>query len=102
MAKNQVNARQHPAAQLLLFENYSHSPSMLSSKNNRTKKNFTTPYYGWDSTASGLEPLRGGSLRFTTIFPEIPGTHFINLGRMEPPSGFEHGTSGLRIQRRNH
>ena len=29
------------------------------------------------------EPLRGGSLLFTTYFPEIPGTHFIDLGRMK-------------------
>ena len=27
-----------------------------------TKKNFLTPFYGWGSTASKLEPLRGGSL----------------------------------------
>ena len=33
------------------------------------------PFYGWGSTASQLEPLRGGSLLFTTKFPEIPGTH---------------------------
>ena len=32
LAKNQVNAKQHPKAELLLFENYSHSSSMLSSK----------------------------------------------------------------------
>ena len=32
------------------------------------------PFYGWGSTASRLEPLRGGSLLFTTKFPEIPGT----------------------------
>ena len=47
------------------------------------KKTFMTPFYGWGSTASRLEPLRGGSLLFTTKFPEIPGTHFINLGRMK-------------------
>ena len=41
------------------------------------------PFYGWGSTASQLEPLRGGSLFFTTKFPEIPGTHFIDLGRMK-------------------
>ena len=41
------------------------------------------PFYGWGSTASRLEPLRGGSLLFTTKFPEIPGTHFIYLGRMK-------------------
>ena len=29
------------------------------------------PFYGWDSTASRLEPLRGGSLLFTTKFPEV-------------------------------
>ena len=34
------------------------------------------PFYGWGSTASRLEPLRGGS--------------------------FEHGTPGLGIQRLNH
>ena len=32
MAKNQVTAKQHPEAELLLFENYSHS----SCENNRT------------------------------------------------------------------
>ena len=29
------------------------------------------------------EPLRGDSLLFTTTFPEIPGTHLIDLGRMK-------------------
>ena len=37
------------------------------------------PFYGWDSTTSGLQPFRGGSLLFIIQFPEIPGTHFINL-----------------------
>ena len=32
------------------------------------------PFHGWSSTASRLEPLRGGSLLFTNKFPEIPGT----------------------------
>ena len=42
------------------------------------------PFYGWRSTASWLlEPLRGGSLLFTTKFPEIPGTYFTDLGRMK-------------------
>ena len=59
------------------------------------------PFYGWSSTASRLEPLRGGSLLFTTKSPEISGTHFINLGRMSP-SGFEHRTPGLGIQHLNH
>ena len=41
------------------------------------------PFYGWGSTTSRLEPLRGGSLLFTTKFPEISGTHFIGLRRMK-------------------
>ena len=49
----------------------------------KKKKNFMAPFYGWGLTASRLEPLRGGSLLFTTKFPEIPGTHFIDLGRMK-------------------
>ena len=51
--------------------------------NKKKKKNFMAPFYGWGSTASRLEPLRGGSLLFTTKFPEVPGTHFIDLGRMK-------------------
>ena len=47
------------------------------------KKNFMTSFYGWDSTASRLQPLREGSLRFTIQFPEIPDTHFFYLGRMK-------------------
>ena len=34
LAKNQANAKQHPEAELLLFDNYSHSSSTFSSKNN--------------------------------------------------------------------
>ena len=47
------------------------------------KKKFVAPFYGWGSTASKLELLRGGSLLFTTKFPEISGTHFTNLRRMK-------------------
>ena len=36
LAKNQANAKPHPEAEVLLFENYSHSSPMLSSKSNRT------------------------------------------------------------------
>ena len=39
------------------------------------------PFYGWGSTASKLVPLGGGSLLFTTKFPDIPGTNFIDLER---------------------
>ena len=48
------------------------------------KKNFMAPFHGWGLTAARLEPLQGGSLLFTTKFPDIPGTHFIwirNLAR---------------------
>ena len=31
------------------------------------KLNFMAPFYGWGSTASRLEPLRGGSLLFTVV-----------------------------------
>ena len=48
-----------------------------------SRKNFMAPFYGWGSTASKLEPLRGGSLLFTTKFPKIPGTHFTDLRRMK-------------------
>ena len=40
------------------------------------------PFYGWGSTASRLESLRRGGLLFTTNFPDIPGTHFTDLRRM--------------------
>ena len=42
------------------------------------------PFYGLGSTASRLQPLRGGSLLFTI---QAEST-------LEPPSGFEHGTPG--------
>ena len=41
------------------------------------------PFYGWGSTASRLEKLRGGSLLFITKSPEILGTHFSNLRKMK-------------------
>ena len=65
-------------------------------------------FYEQGSTASRLEPLRGGSLRFTTKFPEIPGISFIDLGKMKgwidlrATQGFEHWTPGLGIQRLKH
>ena len=40
-------------------------------------------FYGWGSTASRLESLRGGSLVFPAKLPEIPGSHFLDLGRMK-------------------
>ena len=57
-----------------------------------------------DGVLKAKEPLRGGSLLFTTKFPGVPGTHLhlIKLGWMAElnlklPSGFEPGTSGLEI-----
>ena len=47
------------------------------------KKKTMVPFYGWDSTCSRLVPLQGDSLLFTTKFPEVLGTHFIDLGRMK-------------------
>ena len=41
------------------------------------------PFYGWGSTALRLEPLQGSRLLFTTKSPEIPGIHFIDLGKMK-------------------
>ena len=41
------------------------------------------PFYGRGSAASRLELLRGGSLLFTTKFPEISGTRITDLGRMK-------------------
>ena len=37
LVKNQAKAKQHPQAEISLFENYSHSSSMLSSKNSKCK-----------------------------------------------------------------
>ena len=36
IGKNQANGKQHPEAELSTSENYLHSPSTLSSNNNRT------------------------------------------------------------------
>ena len=36
IGKKLANSKQHPEAELVLFENYSHSSFTLSSKNNRT------------------------------------------------------------------
>ena len=44
------------------------------------------PFYEWGSTALWLQPtesLQGGSLFFTTKFPESPGIHLIDLRRMK-------------------
>ena len=47
------------------------------------KKKLYGPFFGRGSIVSRLEPLRGGSLLFTTKFREIAGTHFTNFRRMK-------------------
>ena len=39
LAKNQANVKQYSEAKILLFENYSHFSSTLSSTNNKTYSN---------------------------------------------------------------
>ena len=73
---------------------FSHKMKLIYLNANKPEKytnipgivNFMAPFYGWASTASRLEPLRGGSLLFTTkkiknnhkywilfaVFPELP------------------------------
>ena len=61
---------------------------------------------------NATETLEGGSLLFTTKFPESPGNRLIDFrstsegwkaeSTLEPPSGFEYGTPGLGIQHLNH
>ena len=40
-------------------------------------------FSAWCSSTSSLESVWGVSLLFTTKFPKIPGTHFIDLGKMK-------------------
>ena len=56
---------------LKIFSNYSQNYGCSCTEDNinekcqspyKKKKNFMAPFYGWGSTASRLEPLRGGSL----------------------------------------
>ena len=37
----------------------------------------------WVQLSQGYRAPRGGSLLFTAKFPEISGTHLIDLGRMK-------------------
>ena len=65
------------------FLQFTKSSKFKDGFNNLKKRNFMPPFYGWGSTTSMLEPLWGGRLLFTTKFPEIPGTHIIDHGRMK-------------------
>ena len=79
--------------------------SLLLKNVNFFKKNFMATFYRWGSTGSMVEPLRGGSLLFTTKFLVIilsTSKGWRAESNLEPPSGFEHRTPGLGIQRLNH
>ena len=66
------------------------------------------PILWMGSTASRLEPLRGGSLLFTTspqkflVLTLSTSEGWKAESTLESPSGVEHGTPGLEIQRLNH
>ena len=47
------------------------------------KKQLYGPFLRMGFNCLKLVPLRGGSLLFTTKFPDIPDTNFIDLGRMK-------------------
>ena len=60
------------------------SNKAVKNKKNFFLINFMAPFLWMRfNYLKATEPLRGGSLLFTTKFPEIPGTHFINLRRMK-------------------
>ena len=48
-------------------------------KKTKKKTTFWSLFYGWGSTVSRLELLRGGSFLFTPKFPEFPGIHMYNI-----------------------
>ena len=57
LPKNQANGKQHPDAELL-FENYSHSSSLLLSKNRIYSKNRAKEHlclYSWDDAINHNE-----------------------------------------------
>ena len=56
-------------------DNHCANQNAVDDRSFQLKKNF--------STLSRLEPLQGGSLLFSAKLPEIPGTHFTDLGRMK-------------------
>ena len=73
--------------------------------NLKKKKLFGSLLWMGFNCFKATEPLRGGSLLFTTKFSEIPGTHLIHLGRMKgwvnlrATLWFSTGAPGLGIQR---
>ena len=59
------------------------------------------PFYGRGSSASRLEPPRGGSLLFTTKFPEISGTHFVASKHLKITPGFTKNATILQKKKKN-
>ena len=67
------------------------------------------PFYGWGSTASMLQShneeavyfLLLSSQKFLVLIWSI-SEGWKDESTLEPPSGFEHKTTGLGIQRLNH
>ena len=52
--------------------------------NNEIKKNYCmTPFFGWGSTVSRLHSCYKETIYFLPLIPGVPGTHLINLGRIE-------------------
>ena len=68
---------------LLKYQTFFHTLSKLFFFYFFKKKTLWPLFMDGVQLASRLEPLWGGSLLFTTKFPEITGTHFIDLGRMK-------------------
>ena len=78
-------------------------------KKNLFKKNFMPPFYGWGSTVSRL--YRGHYEETIYFLPRSSQKLLVLIwsssegwkaeSTVEPPSGFEHGTLGLGIQRLN-
>ena len=56
---------------------------MTKQKTSSNKKNFKLygPFLWMGFNCPKAKATSRGSLLFTTKFPEIPGTHFIDLGR---------------------
>ena len=73
------------------------------------KKNFGTPFYGWDSTVSRLHSHYKETVHFlplglqgflVLIWSTLEGWKAVLT--LEPPSGLEPDTPGLEIQHLNH
>ena len=63
------------------------------------------PFYGCGSTASRLEPLRRDSLLFIMkllVLILSTSEEWKAESTLEPPSGFKHGKTGLRIHHINY